>query len=836
MKRLIKLLFSLVLVTILSFTVIVKASVEDFSSLDVVKTSSVMTDQELDAGVKLYQVGTTAYNDGIIEETRLNDYVVSWLDYGDNPSVRIVNWTSDFIEDWGGGKATVLAQKYEESHPGYLVVGAINGDFFHITENDEVVNLSMQEGEMLKPYVMDALGSGVLGWTYDGRIVSGIPTISDSMYLEVLDADKNKLNEKTISSVNGAISETGITLLTKDIEKNGEIEYDFTGMTVVELNYTLHRFSLDGNHNNDRLFVKGNITKISKDLGSGSVIPERCVYLVAKDDSLDHLKVDDFVRCQYHLTGKWADVYNTTGYYDKILENGKSMFYQSSRNDYSHLAGDLSYVNCKKNRTVIGMKEDGSTVFMTIEYRKDGNYGASYYECAEYLRSIGCVEGWLLDGGGSTSMALRQPSGGFKLIAGGSDGQERSNGNAMLLVVKDPGMTPVMKNVTRFSATVGLQDNDSPFRKDVFDIKMELNGEVYDYNDEPLTFNNLEEDTEYTITIHYKMNLENGKVFSGKLYRTFETFAFTAPNVTFSVAQKSNTELVLAHKIRKADGVEISNFVIHQGDTTYNVNPGESIHVTNLTPLSNYEFYATFDAYDPVTSNIYHITTKTYECSTLKEARPIITCFKLVKHAGTVLEFEYGYSDQSNKVEYAYIEFFGSENIVEGTNGIKRFEGFDLTQSSYTFTFRLKTATGEIVSDKIILEQMDELPPSEEIPHTHTFVEGKCECGEVDPNYVPPHVHNFVEGKCECGETDPNYVEPHTHTFVEGKCECGEVDPNYVPPHVHNFVEGKCECGEIDPNYTPEPTKKKCGKKNVNLLVEIMCITSLFVILLKKRK
>ena len=45
MKRLIKLLFSLVLVTILSFTVIVKASVEDFSSLDVVKTSNVMTDQ-----------------------------------------------------------------------------------------------------------------------------------------------------------------------------------------------------------------------------------------------------------------------------------------------------------------------------------------------------------------------------------------------------------------------------------------------------------------------------------------------------------------------------------------------------------------------------------------------------------------------------------------------------------------------------------------------------------------------------------------------------------------------------------------------------------------------
>ena len=86
-------------------------------------------------------------------------------------------------------------------------------------------------------------------------------------------------------------------------------------------------------------------------------------------------------------------------------------------------------------------------------------------------------------------------------------------------------------------------------------------------------------------------------------------------------------------------------------------------------------------------------------------------------------------------------------------------------------------------------------------PHKHEFVEGTCECGEIDPNYVPPHEHTFIEGACECGEIDPNYVPPHTHNYVEGKCVCGEVDPNYVPPHVHNFIEGKCECGEVDPSY-----------------------------------
>ncbi len=87
--------------------------------------------------------------------------------------------------------------------------------------------------------------------------------------------------------------------------------------------------------------------------------------------------------------------------------------------------------------------------------------------------------------------------------------------------------------------------------------------------------------------------------------------------------------------------------------------------------------------------------------------------------------------------------------------------------------------------------------------HEHYFIEGTCECGEIDSNYVPPHVHEFIEGKCVCGEVDPNYVLPHVHNFVEGRCICGEVDPNYVPPHVHNFIKGVCECGEIDSTYKP---------------------------------
>ena len=75
--------------------------------------------------------------------------------------------------------------------------------------------------------------------------------------------NNNKISEKEIAAVNKAVSDTGITIISKDLEKKtGVTKYDFTGMTVVEVSYILHRFSLDGNQNNDRLFVKGVLSNI----------------------------------------------------------------------------------------------------------------------------------------------------------------------------------------------------------------------------------------------------------------------------------------------------------------------------------------------------------------------------------------------------------------------------------------------------------------------------------------------------------------------------------------------------------------------------------------------
>ncbi len=64
----------------------------------------------------------------------------------------------------------------------------------------------------------------------------------------------------------------------------------------------------------------------------------------------------------------------------------------------------------------------------------------------------------------------------------------------------------------------------------------------------------------------------------------------------------------------------------------------------------------------------------------------------------------------------------------------------DLTAGNWKGTFQVA----------INLETMGE--------HVHNFIDGKCDCGEIDPN----HTHNYVDGTCTiCGkETDPYETAP----------------------------------------------------------------------------
>ena len=65
------------------------------------------------------------------------------------------------------------------------------------------------------------------------------------------------------------------------------------------------------------------------------------------------------------------------------------------------------------------------------------------------------------------------------------------------------------------------------------------------------------------------------------------------------------------------------------------------------------------------------------------------------------------------------------------------------------------------VNNYCVLEAVYE---GETIPHTHYYIDGKCECGETDPNTQQPHKHNYNNGICSCGIT--NFYCSHASTNV----------------------------------------------------------------------
>ncbi|MBQ9347919.1 MAG: S-layer homology domain-containing protein, partial [Oscillibacter sp.] len=87
-------------------------------------------------------------------------------------------------------------------------------------------------------------------------------------------------------------------------------------------------------------------------------------------------------------------------------------------------------------RTAVGMRNDGSLVFYTVDGRIKGySYGATFLQSAERLVELGCHTVIGLDGGGSTTIAVTQPDAtSARLLNRPSERTERYVSNQIFLI------------------------------------------------------------------------------------------------------------------------------------------------------------------------------------------------------------------------------------------------------------------------------------------------------------------------------------------------------------------------------------------------------------------
>ena len=78
----------------------------------------------------------------------------------------------------------------------------------------------------------------------------------------------------------------------------------------------------------------------------------------------------------------------------------------------------------------------------------------------------------------------------------------------------------------------------------------------------------------------------------------------------------------------------------------------------------------------------------------------------------------------------------------------------DVNASTITFSVG-NTGTATNGQVRITAVEVVYVGGASETPHEHEYVNGKCECGELDPE----HVHAYVKGQCVCGQINKEAVE-----------------------------------------------------------------------------
>lgn len=792
---------------------------------------------DLLGGVKLHTQDIKALKD--CNGTYYYNYDSQYLEtLPGGEGVKFVSWSYRSADAWQMAGVSDIAKNFEENNPGWLVVGGTNADFFHINGNGQMADNAMEQGEMLNAYQtnVNEWWRGILGFTADNELKVGIPTITSYYTAHIYD-DSEYENEIKGIQVNGfnpsTISDTGITVITKDATKL----YDLTGYKVMVGKYEINRKTSQNTY-----FIKGQTLSLRE--GTTDELPQltsedgyetlREFYLVAKDDSLDNIPLNTYIRIQKDYTGEWADVENSASYYWKILDNGEVMFQNHSDTEIAaqlkekynlSSGGDWSYITTTKSRCLFGIKPDGSYVMAVVGGTSSS--GMTLSEAAYYMKATGCIDAWDFDGGGSATLIARDADGIIRTIntpSDAGDGTERRVGNALLMVVRDPGFTCYKKDSTCTTVTFNKK-SDEEFKK-MSNISITIDGKTYEVldNQESITIGGLAENTSYNALINYTFEEKEYQTTMVVSTREFKSGLSIIPNTYSFTVKRNATDAVL-----KAVGVTftVDSMTYTMGDVDEFVIDGLvknksyriSYVVTILNTLTNETFTKDFDV-------------ETY--NTLDYEVPEIIKFVESRITNDKIVIEYKYEDVDGLITSAYILVNGQKHALTNNSGRYTEENVDRNLYSYSF--------------KLVLEYTD--------PYDRPLT-----ISSEEILYDKVHVHSWVDATCEnskicstCGETEG---EALGHTWVDATCDtaktCSMCGKSEGEPLGHTWAPATTDapktcsvCGETEGEKLPslsdtnedESDKKGCSCKKSSLAKVILSVTILAggLILFRKKK
>ncbi len=363
-----------------------------------------------------------------------------------NPNITIEMGYNDPLNTWKNVPAFAKANTYDQHH----VIGAVNASLFHmrdsklpmylLAQNKQIINLGSERevedtGFMSVPaaFGMDESGKAIIdryniqaSFSYQGNTypLSGFNRPRGENESVLFTSSFRYPNTRTNSTGYEVIAEN----TSKDINKSIGFGESVTARIV-----------------GIRPYGEKSSAMIPKD---GFVISTQGMAV----DQVRNMKIGDEIALTIDIDEKWQNAKFMLASGPLLVQEGKA-----------NLTIDTSTAKAKtrRARTAITVDDTGTRVYMVTVDNTKGNPGMTLKEFANYLVSLGVYQAINLDGGGSTTMAIRNPGSRYAgLINSPSDGKMRPVSTVLQAISTAPYGPPAKITVKKTKAST-LKPGDS---------------------------------------------------------------------------------------------------------------------------------------------------------------------------------------------------------------------------------------------------------------------------------------------------------------------------------------------------------------------------------------
>ena len=229
----------------------------------------------------------------------------------------------------------------------------------------------------------------------------------------------------------------------------------------------------------------------------------------SKDFIDANIKVGDTISILHKISPAPLNVNSLLTGFTKIVRDGTNC----ALDCYAEEGGSSTFASARHPRTAVGFSEDKKFLyFVTVDGRQESSVGMSLPELSDFMISLGVYRAVNLDGGGSTTMVVRNSVANSPSDAGG----ERSVANSLMVVSQDQTgelsqinlnseYAKVFSNKTYQFHTTGIDDFFNSVSFNSSDVNYYLSKNIGQINNDGLFTAGLNADSGYVIAEYGNM-------------------------------------------------------------------------------------------------------------------------------------------------------------------------------------------------------------------------------------------------------------------------------------------------------------------------------------------